>query len=204
MPKVGTLLELDRELIARGELWRLFTGHWTHCSLNHLCWDVSCFMLLALLCAKKSMKGFIMILGIASPIISVAVIWQCQEISSYRGLSGIDTALFVFFVLFCLKHAFIAGERLPTALFILLLGGLAGKILCELYGGVTLFCRPGDFIPVPVAHMTGIIVGFAVFVFLALFRPPMKEKGAAKKTTKVTDSKLHTKLFGLITFLCAL
>ncbi len=90
---IGDHLQFDRRLIYL-EPWRLFTCHWTHWSLQHLAWDLVVFAILSLLSAKTSMFKFLMVMTIASLFISLSVILLEPTIIYYRGLSGLDSALF--------------------------------------------------------------------------------------------------------------
>jgi len=87
--------------------------------------------------------------------------------SSYRGLSGIDSALFVLLVAGVLKER-LQDKSYPAMLvagFTLLL--LAGKILFEMVTGDTLFVSSTDagFVPVPLAHAIGGICGLFFVCF---------------------------------------
>jgi len=169
IPGTGKLLELNRELVMHGEVWRLVTGHFVHCSLNHLFWDAAAFVVLLGVGQYKDFKGFTMTGIIAVPVISLAVLLLCPEIEIYRGLSGLDTALYAYLVLYCLYDAIKDQNRKSTVLFLLLLTGLLVKNIWEVCTGNVLFCNTDGFVPVPIAHLVGMLVGFSVFI-VNLFR----------------------------------
>jgi hypothetical protein len=87
-------LELDRAAVAAGELWRVMSGHCTHWTLAQLFWDGVVFAALGCLCWSEDRGLFWRTLVASALAVSVAVLWLQPEIGSYRGLSGIDAALF--------------------------------------------------------------------------------------------------------------
>ena len=90
----GNLLQYDREAIAQGQLWRPITCHLVHFGLEHFAWDAAVFVLLAVLCWRLGWKRCLASLAAATLAIP-AVLWILQpELPSYRGLSGLDSALY--------------------------------------------------------------------------------------------------------------
>ncbi len=177
IPGAGRALELNRELVLHGEVWRLVTGHFVHCSLNHLFWDAAAFTVLAIVGVHKDFKRFVFVTVLAVPVISLAVLILCPEIEIYRGLSGLDTALYAYLVLYNLYEAMTDRNRMSTVLYLLLLAGLLGKNIWEVCTGNVLFCNPDGYVPVPIAHLAGMLTGFMVFCSLLLqkFRKPAEE-----------------------------
>jgi rhomboid family GlyGly-CTERM serine protease len=153
---LGGWLELDRAAVARGEVWRLLTGHWTHWTLDHLLWDSLAFLVLAALCEIWISRRVLLATVAGSALAVSAGVWLAlPEIDRYRGLSGIDSALFVLAAARVLRET-----RSP-------LGGLAlaaflAKAAWEVSTGSTLFTEAADsFIPVPLAHLIGGACGLA-------------------------------------------
>jgi rhomboid family GlyGly-CTERM serine protease len=156
---LGGWLELDRAAVARGEVWRLLTGHWTHWTVDHLVWDSLGFVVLAVLCETRVSRGRLL-LGVAGSALAVSAgVWflpEIEHIARYRGLSGIDSALFVLLAVSLMRERPLAGLALAAFL---------GKSAWEVATGSTLFVQTGSFVPVPLAHLVGgawgLILGIA-------------------------------------------
>lgn len=144
---LGGRLELDRAAVARGEVSRLLTGHWTHWTLDHLLWDALAFVVLAVLCETRVSRGRLLLAILGSAFAVSAAVWLAlPEIDRYRGLSGIDSALFVLLAVSLIRERPLAG---------LALAGFLGKAAWEAATGATLFVAAGPFVPVPLAHLVG-------------------------------------------------
>jgi rhomboid family GlyGly-CTERM serine protease len=150
-----------RELSPAG-VYRLMTCHWLHWSANHLMWDVAMFAVLGSLCERRSrgrFLGTLLVSAIAIPLVVMAV---HLELGSYRGLSGIDSALFGLLV----AEHFVAESRarnwVSAAMFGLMGASLFVKIALEIHAQANLFVSDTSFTPVPLAHLVGAIVGLAI------------------------------------------
>lgn len=163
-PGLASRLDFDRQAVKAGEVWRVLTGHWVHWSLDHLAWDLAAFAGLAAACelapgcGRKRLLATVGLAAIAIP----AVLWLALPgIPTYRGLSGIDSALFVLLVITLLRedwlmsrHAWVAAEVAVLALFL-------GKCVYEAWTGRAFFATGGGFVPVPLAHLVGGMAGLA-------------------------------------------
>ncbi len=157
LPVSTGLLEYSREAISRGQIWRLVTGHWTHTSLDHLTWDVVAFLALGGAAAWRGRGLFWRtVLGSAAAI-SAALLLLAPQWQTYRGLSGIDSALFVALA----ATLWLESERRADRW----LGAVAqivfvGKLGFERLTGSALFTTetPGHEV-VPLAHFAGAGVG---------------------------------------------
>jgi rhomboid family GlyGly-CTERM serine protease len=146
---LGGWLELDRAAVARGEVWRLLTGHWTHWTPDHLLWDSLAFLVLAALCEARISRKRLLAAVAGSALAVSASIWFLPGIERYRGLSGIDSALFVLLAVTLLRE-----RRSPLAG--LALAAFLAKAAWEVSTGSTLFTETqGAFVPVPLAHLIG-------------------------------------------------
>jgi len=87
------LLEWNREAIEKGEVWRLWTGHFTHYSLRHVLLD-GAFALLAGSLAERELgaRFLLVLLTLASTAIGVVLMFA-THLDTYRGLSGLGMAL---------------------------------------------------------------------------------------------------------------
>lgn len=145
---------------AFAEPWRLVTGHLVHWSADHLAWDWIVFVGLGWMAERRVGRLRVAIaLGAAAVAISLGAPWLTPELAVYRGLSGLDAALFGLLVARCL------GDRRPVARWagVVALLGLGGKVGWEVATGAPLFVSgtEGVFV-VPVAHLLGGVAGMVV------------------------------------------
>ena len=84
---------LDRDALATGEVWRLWTGHLAHFSASHLVVDALVFALLvgALRRAGECALGRVLFLGGAA--LSVSLLVCDSSLARYGGLSGLNALL---------------------------------------------------------------------------------------------------------------
>jgi rhomboid family GlyGly-CTERM serine protease len=160
---LGDRLELDRAAVARGEVWRLLTCHWTHWTPDHLLWDSLAFLVLAFLCEARVGRGRLLAAVAGSALAVSAAVWFLPEIETYRGLSGIDSALFVLLAVSLMRERPLAGLALAAFL---------GKSAWEVATGSTLFVDAASFVPVPLAHLVGGAWGMIVGIVGIAGRPP--------------------------------
>lgn len=170
-PVAQRALEYDRAAILRGEVWRLMTGHWTHLSLGHLGWDTCVFVLLGVALARQSRKAWWSCLALAPLTISLALFLGAPHWQTYRGLSGVDSALFVALAATAWGRETGKGRALPAAALVL----FAAKIAFETATGSTLFTEEvvGSSV-VPMAHVVGAATGLLA-ALLAARRPRRHE-----------------------------
>jgi rhomboid family GlyGly-CTERM serine protease len=156
------VLQFDRNAIRNGEHWRLVTGHFTHWTFDQFFWDTVTFAFLASMCVFRSQKRFLAAVGISTLLIS-ATVWICHpEILFYRGLSGIDSALFVLLAVSILKESLAERDWLYLALGCGLTAAFIGKTAFELVTGSTIFVDSEAVNTLCLAHVVGAIVGVAV------------------------------------------
>jgi rhomboid family GlyGly-CTERM serine protease len=159
-PRAAGWLAYERTAIAAGELWRGVTCHWTHWSLDHLAWDLAAFCALVLIGWRASAKRLLLALALSAGLIPLAVWALLPAMNAYRGLSGIDSALFALVAATVLKEEIAAGRRgMPIAI-ALVVAGFAGKIGFEMVTGTALFADSSGFVPVPLAHAVGGVCGW--------------------------------------------
>jgi len=133
-------------------------AHLAHFDANHLFWDLSVFAVLGawLESGSRRLLGAVWILSSAA--ISAAVWFGLPELDSYRGLSGVDSALAAAVAVWLLKNAQGSERWLPLGLLL----ALGGKIAWEFHTGGTLFVRAESYSAVPLAHLVGACVGVLV------------------------------------------
>lgn len=164
LPTAFDWLSYDRAAITAGEAWRLVTGHFTHWNTDHLLWDAVMFVVLGAAVERASRGGLATTLVIASAAISATLWTFAPEVSQYRGLSGLDSALFGFVAPQLFYEALQMKRRGMQWLLALLSIGFAGKIAYEMATGQTVFVdsAAAAFTPLPVVHVVGAVVGFCV------------------------------------------
>jgi rhomboid family GlyGly-CTERM serine protease len=157
-------LEYDRAAIEAGQLWRLLTGHWTHWSPQHLFWDVATFASLGALAERRGRAGFLGCTLAAALAISGGLWLLRPDVVAYRGLSGIDAAMFGAVATGMLRDAARSGRRGAAAVALAALAALGLKLAWELATGSALFVDAGaaGFQSLPLAHAIGACVGVAV------------------------------------------
>ena len=161
-PATGSFLEYDTTEPWVRQFANLFSCHLQHWSGEHLFWDLGMFALLCGLCEKINRRALALTLLVASVSIPVAVGMYHPEVASYRGLSGLDTALFgmavVYFGLDRMKESDFWGMLTYIGLMV----ALAIKTVHELNFGTTFFVESSNFVPVPVAHIVGAVIGISI------------------------------------------
>ena len=93
LPQFHEILCLDRTSILRGQLWRLWSGHWVHFSNSHLWWNLA-----AVICAAAWLEGrrpglLLRFTALAAPLLSLGLLALDSQLAIYGGLSGIGTGV---------------------------------------------------------------------------------------------------------------
>ena len=161
LPGCDRLLEWNAGGVRASECWRALTCHWTHWSVSHLAWDVGMFALLGWLCERRSPRRFAMCLAGAAIIVPLVVGLAHPEMS-YRGLSGLDSALFGLLAAELLQDRRRAGDHKSVALIAGVLLAFCGKISYEWLTSDAVFVDGADMVPVPLAHVVGAVIGVVV------------------------------------------
>ena len=99
--------------------------------------------------------------------ISAALWVALPGMELYRGLSGVDSALFILALTFVLREGYSQRDWRNIALAIVLGGAFCAKIAFEAATGMTLFVDSSGagFTPIPLAHAVGAVVGLLVGLF---------------------------------------
>ena len=163
-PAAMTWLEFDRVAVATGQWWRLLSGHLTHWNGEHVLWNVGVFLALGALCERIDRRRFAACL-LGSALVIPAVVWIASpEILVYRGLSGIDSALFILVAVTVLRTQWASRDWLWVLLAAGLLIAFVVKTGYEQATGGTLFVNSAaaGFIVIPAAHTAGAAVGAIV------------------------------------------
>ena len=135
------------------------TGHFVHWDRSHLLWDVIAFALLAAAVELRGGRATLLVTtAFAALAGSVTFAVAHPGLVSYRGLSGIDAALFAW-----LACSLAGKSGLTRWLGVGLLIGFVAKTIGELAGGVSLFAA-GDWTNLPSVHLAGAAAGVVAWV----------------------------------------
>jgi len=155
-PRAAKILQYDSHGVIAGEWYRLLTCHLPHWTTSHLGWSLVTFAALCSLCEIRAQLRTLCCTAISALLIPLSLLVFQPSLATYRGLSGIDSALFVLLAIQLCREVPGLGRVVALALI-----AFAGKIVFETLTGGTLFADPGGrFLPVPLAHLTGALVGF--------------------------------------------
>lgn len=164
-----------REAILRGEIWRLYTGHFVHFGGDHVLWNLA-VLLVAGVWLEWSRPVATRWFFITTPaVLGLALLWLEPGLEFYGGLSGIATGLAVLIGLQWLR-----GDLRDRCcgLVVLVLVGL--KIGSEWSGHASIFVQFSDarVRVVPLVHLAGAI--WAVIFCVAQVWFQRKPSGANK------------------------
>jgi rhomboid family GlyGly-CTERM serine protease len=152
-------LAYDRSAIQAGETWRLLTGHLSHYSADHLLWDLLMFVVLGVMVEGRHRVSLITTVIASATAITVVLWFAHPEVTEYRGLSGIDSALFTNAAI----HLYADGRRFRRPVVQLVAAGLVlgfvAKLVYEIVSGTTLFVDSTDFDSLTSVHAVGGFVG---------------------------------------------
>lgn len=157
-PALAEALIYDRARIARGECWRLLTGHWVHYSAAHLVADGLTLLSGAVLVAAGRTRTWLRTLALTSVAVP-AVMWQlAPSFGQYAGISALAMATWA--------HVGVAltvgpGKRRIAGPMILAV--LGAKLALELATRRCAFADPGGgaLEPAIPAHLTALALGVA-------------------------------------------
>lgn len=161
LPGAAEWLQYDRLAVSQGAWWRMMTSHFVHWSGEHLFWDVLALGLLGWMCEREGQGRFLGCVAASAAIIPLCLCIAEPQMTTYRGLSGIDSALFAMLAARVGQEAVTDRDWLKLSLIGTVSAGFAAKIAYELLSGGTLFVdsSAGVMTPVPLAHVVGGLVG---------------------------------------------
>jgi rhomboid family GlyGly-CTERM serine protease len=161
VPGVAERLQFDRAAIAGGQWWRLVTSHFVHWSSEHLFWDLLAFAVLGWLCERDHVRAFLRCVAYSAVLIPLVLAWATPDMTAYRGLSGIDSALFALLAVRVGHQAVAEKDGLKLGIAGVVAAGFAAKVGFELLTGTTLFVdsSAAGMTPVPLAHVVGGFIG---------------------------------------------
>ncbi|MEI9952736.1 MAG: rhombosortase [Pseudomonadota bacterium] len=172
------LLAFSSAGMQRGQMWRLWTGHFVHYGSAHLWGDWLAFAVWAALVESESRRTLVVTLLIGAPLLLFALELACPTLGEYRGLSGIDSALVIELILLrgFAQRETASGRglgpwltRLVGRPVLRVVGGFSlclsvVKIGYEFYAGHALLAHDLGFGVqlLPAAHAFGALLGLAI------------------------------------------
>ncbi len=159
LPTLTSHFEWRNDLSSSNMLLSLFGCHLLHWNAEHLFWDLCMFSITGLLCEKSCRNAYYGTLLMSAVTIPLFVMWFHPALSSYRGLSGLDTALFALLITRTGLIANNEGDRLRFWGCLGLWLAMLSKSLFEFSTGHVMFVDADNFVPIPVAHLVGIVCG---------------------------------------------
>ena len=157
---LGGFAQYDRNAILRGELWRLVTGHFSHWSPSHLGYDLAAFVILGAICEPRDRRLFAAVMAATAAAVSLFLLAFRADVEMYRGLSAIDSALWM-----------LAVFNLRPRLAVTLASLFVAKVLIESRSG-PLFVE--GIAALPVVHLIGAAVGIMAAWHRSTFSPPQR------------------------------
>jgi len=162
--------------------WTILTSHFTHWTFEQFFWGLAVFVPLGLACERRCRTRFLLALSGSAIAIPLAVGALAPSITAYRGLSGLDSALFA------LLACSIAAERRSgdaATLFLVCAAalGFGGKIAFELFTGSPMFVSQlgAGVVPVPLAHAVGAAIGLFAYGAPAAAQMSASRRGLVRR-----------------------
>jgi len=159
IPSASGWLELDTTSNLLLQLPQVIGCHLLHWSFDHISWDLFMFVLVGMICERRNKSAYAIVLLLSAISIPLLVAASVPSVDCYRGLSGIDTALFGYAALLLIDESTKEQNWQSAWIYGLLYVGMLGKIGYELTFGGTIFASSDSFSPVPMAHIVGAVIG---------------------------------------------
>ena len=156
-------------IIGHWQIWRLLSGHFTHWDYEHLFWDASAFLIASFLLYRVSLFQFIFVLLFSLLFISLWILLLNPAVELYRGLSGLDVALFFFLSLSVIFSSLKKRRYTGMSAGMMFLSFLIMKLGYEFFSGKMLFVRDltGNKLLLS-AHLAGAVAGTVCFLLFHL------------------------------------
>lgn len=155
----GEAMEFNRQAVADGQLWRLWTGQFCHWSLLHLAGNLAAMAAIWVIVGRPLIR-WLAVMPIVAPLLSLFLLAFAPALERYRGLSGLVALLVVGAAV---EGGFVG--RLLAAAYLAKLGfdALTSASSLLLPDGITLAWS---------AHLGGLLLGLGTAGWLHLRRPP--------------------------------
>ena len=150
------MLLFNKDNIIQGELRRFFTGHFVHCSFEHLFWDLAAFVILGTVIELNDRRELIPSLIWSCLGVSGWLLWGEDKFTTYCGLSGALNGLLV-------VAAVMLWKQTQQKMYLLVIIATIAKIIFEFTTHQTIFTNLSSQ-AVPSAHAVGVFFG-VVYAF---------------------------------------
>jgi rhomboid family GlyGly-CTERM serine protease len=149
-----TLLYFSADDIARGDIWRIASGHFTHADLKHLLWNCLGLAVLGTLIEQHSRTQWwaALFVGIAS--VSALLLSPFSQLENYCGLSGVLNTLLLVLI-------WLEWRLARSWLMIVIACGSIAKVVIEIYLGESLLTNI-SWPPYAWSHVAGLTGGLIV------------------------------------------
>ncbi|CAB1060300.1 hypothetical protein D1BOALGB6SA_5066 [Olavius sp. associated proteobacterium Delta 1] len=153
-----------RTALADGHWWRLISSHWVHLNTDHLLWSAMTFFVLGSFCEIMDRCKYVITIGIAAILIPLAIWTVMPHLAVYGGLSGLDCSLYSLLMVLVIKREWPSQNWIWITFHTIMLVLLPAKIIYEMASGLAIFVNNirANMVPVPLSHLVGGVVGFAV------------------------------------------
>lgn len=155
-PDWAVFLILERDAVAKGQVWRFWSGHWVHFNSSHLLWNVIVVAAAGVWLESLEPRLTRLFWILAPPIVAAAALVGHPTLDRYAGLSGVAAGLLV-----ALALREIAAPTGSRAVWVAVLAMVAAKLVAERMVGEALLAD--GVRPVPLAHLAGAACGAAAF-----------------------------------------
>jgi len=150
----NTLLYFSAADIARGEIWRIVTGHFMHADLQHLMWNGLGLAVLGTLIEQRSRNVLWVALGVGIVSVSALLLSPFPQLEYYCGLSGVLNTLL-------LVALWLEWRFTRSWLVIVITGGSILKVVIEVSQGTSIMTHI-SWPPYAWSHVAGLIGGFLI------------------------------------------
>jgi rhomboid family GlyGly-CTERM serine protease len=147
-------LEYDRARVAAGEVWRLLSGQMVHWTARMAAFDLGMLLGLGIWLEVRGDRRLVAVtLALGGGLTALAVHALSPDLLTYRGSSGLASALFVLAAVRLAE----SPEPLPRALATAAVALFLAKAAFESLAGQTLFAgpMPPGVRVVPLVHLLG-------------------------------------------------
>jgi rhomboid family GlyGly-CTERM serine protease len=149
-----TLLYFSAADIARGETWRIFTGHFMHADSEHLLWNCLGLAVLGMLIEHHSRIMLWAALGAGIASVSALLLTPFSQLGYYCGLSGVLNTLL-------LVALWLEWRRTRAWLIIVITFGSIAKVVIEVSLGASIVTHI-SWPPYAWSHVAGLIGGLMI------------------------------------------
>ena len=155
----GEAMELNRQAVAEGQLWRLWTGQFCHWSALHLAGNLAAVAAIGVIAGRPIVR-WLALLPLAAPVLSIFLLATAPAITYYRGLSGLVALL----VVGAAVEGGTVGRWLAAA--------YLAKLGFDAFTGSSSALLPDGIAVAWPAHLGGLLLGLAAAGWFKLRKSP--------------------------------